>query len=197
MATILPSLLAVLISAYALYVSSTEARKRRDENTISDSYDEFEQLCRLRMEHWSATHLLETADNYAPVKQQLAIALAPLSGAEQARLLLLERAVGIAIFDLFEETCYQRNQATNQRDRDRVEFLDTVLEYFTGRLLANPRLRWLWSADGGNMCAFFEPQTIARYEANLGATGELEVGDGVNQIDPAGPYLSASEVGAS
>jgi hypothetical protein len=195
--TVLPGLLALAISAYALYLSRAEARKTREEGTIRDSYDEFEQLCRLRMEHWSTSHLLETPDNYALVKRQLGIALAPLTDAERSKLLLLERAVGIAIFDLFEETYYRRDRAARQRDGGRVEFLDTVLDYFTGRLLANPRLRWLWSREGGNMCAFFEPETIRHYEAKLASGGELEDGDDVDQIDPAGPYLPAPEVSAA
>lgn len=148
------------------------------------------------MEHWSASHLLETPDNYALVKHHLGIALAPLTDAARSRLLLSERAVAIVIFDLFEETCYQHERATKQGDPDRVDFLKTVLDYFTGRLLANPRLRWLWSAHGGNMRAFFELQTIELYEATLGDGSQLEVGDEENEIDPSGPYLAATEATA-
>ncbi len=195
-ATILPGALAFAVSVYALHVSRAEARKARDEDTIRNSYDEFEQLGRLRMEHWSASHLLETPDNYALVKHHLAVALAPLTDAAHSRLLLSERAVAIIIFDLFEETCYQHERATRQGDRDRVDFLKTVLDYFTGRLLANPRLRWLWSDHGGNMRAFFEPLTIELYEATLGDGRQLEVGDAENQIDPTGPFLVATEATA-
>ncbi len=191
--TILPGILAFAVSAYALYVSRTEARKARDEDTVRSSYDEFEQLGRLRMDHWRASHLFETPDNYAQVKYHLAIALAPLTEAAHSQLLLSERAVAIVIFDLFEETCYQHERAEKQGDRDRVDFLKTVLDYFTGRLLANPRLRWLWSAHGGNMRAFFEPQTVELYEATLQDGDQLGIGDGENQIDPTGPYLAATK----
>lgn len=190
LANIVPGLLAIAVSAYALYVSNASARRVRDEDTVRSSYDEFEQISRLRMEHWRAVHLLEMPENYALAKGYLTSALLPLSDADRSEMLLCERSIAIAIFDVFEETQYHRERAEKHGDADRVDFLDAVLAYFTGRLLANPRLRWLWSPHGGNLCAFFEADTIRLYDEALPDISELEVGDGAGQVDPSGPYLS-------
>lgn len=144
------------------------------------------------MEHWKAVHLFEMPENYAFAKGHLTAAVMPLTDAERSQMLLCERSIAIAIFDVFEETYYHRERAKKHGDDDRVVFLDAVLTYFTGRLLANPRLRWLWSSRGGNLCAFFEVDTIGLYDEALPDIGELEVGDGVDQVDPTGPYLSES-----
>lgn len=192
LASIVPGLLAIAVSAYALYVSSASARRARDEDTVRSSYDEFEQISHLRMEHWRAVHLFEMPENYELAKGYLITAVMPLTEAERSEMLLCERSIAIAIFDVFEETYYHRERAEKHGDSDRVVFLDTVLAYFTGRLLANPRLRWLWSPSGGNLRAFFEVDTICLYDEALPDIGELEVGDGVDQVDPTGPYLSES-----
>lgn len=60
-----------------------------------------------------------------------------------------------------------------------LDFLDDVLAYFTERLLLNPRLLWLWSAEGGNMRADFEPPTRAYYDAHVSSG---------TQVDELGPF---------
>jgi hypothetical protein len=193
LATVILSALAVVVSGYALYISQAAARNTRDEDTIRSSYDEFEQLSRLRMEHWKASHLLEMPENYAQAKQHITFALTPLTEAARHQMLLCERAVATQVFDVFEETYYYRERAKKQGDHDRVDFLDAVLNYFTGRLLANPRLRWLWSPHGGNLCAYFESETIHLYDEVLSDASQLPVGDALNHVDPTGPYLSVSD----
>lgn len=190
--SIITSALAVTVSGYALYVSRSSARGARHEDTIKSSYVEFEQLGLLRMDHWSASHLLEIPENYAQAKHRVMQAVTPLTGATRNELLLRERAVATQIFCVFEKTYYSRQHAYRQGDRDRVEFLDDVLAFYTGRLLANPRLRWLWSAHGGNLCACFEKEIVRLYTQALPDEGRLLLEDAANQMDPAGPYLSCA-----
>jgi hypothetical protein len=195
--TVIIAALAVVVSLYSLHVSRGSERQSREHDTVTSYYDEFDELAQLRMEYWQASHLLELPENYALAKQYLTLALTPLTAAARNQMLLRERAIATRIFSLFEQTCYYREQAEKQQDHDRVEFLDAVLTYFTGRLLANPRLRWLWSVDGGNLCAYFEPSTIGVYCESVIDACELQTGDGVNEVDPIGPYLTNPDGGLS
>jgi hypothetical protein len=183
-----PGVFAVAVSLSALYFAQSSARHVRHEDTIKSYYDQFDELGRLRMEYWDASHLLEMPDNYALAKHDISLALTPLTEPARHELLLRERAIATRIFTVFEETYYDRERAKKHGDDDRVEFLNEVLGYFTGRLLANPRLRWLWSHHGGNLCAYFEPETLRLYDEALSDASCLPVGDSADEVDAVGPY---------
>jgi hypothetical protein len=187
--TVIPAALAVVVSLYSLHISRRSERQSREHDTVTSYYDEFDELAQLRMEYWNASHLLELPENYAQSKRHLTLALGPLTEPACYELLLRERTIASRVFTLFEQTCYYREQAVKQQDHERCEFLDAVLDYFTGRLLANPRLRWLWCPEGGNLCAYFEEGTIKTYRCSVSDASGLSKGDGVDQVDEVGPYL--------
>lgn len=71
---------------------------------------------------------------------------------------------------------YQYRQSNNNNKRK--EFLKDVLTYFTGRLLQNPRLLYLWDKNGGQLCSHYEKETIEYYDKNV-----LK-----GKMDSIGPY---------
>jgi len=93
-----------------------------------------------------------------------------------------ERAIAVRIFELYEQTLYTLKTASEGHDRRRRAFLGEVLAYMEGRLLRNPRLRYLWDCEGGNICVYFELATRKRYEEQVLA------GCGSDSDDPLGPF---------
>lgn len=179
------ALLAVVVASYAVVVSRRSENAVLHHNTVTGVYDEFDELAQLRLDNWELSHLLELPENYAFVKEMLRGAQTEISDEHEAALLVRERAVAIRVFTLFEQTCYYRNQAVAQKDTERAAFLEEVLAYFTGRLLRNPRLQYLWRSDGGNLCLYFEQGTIEYFDSCMANIPSSDDGTG---IDPAGPY---------
>jgi hypothetical protein len=190
-ATVQPivTLIAVGVAIWAAMLARQAAARAHRDHTVSKLYGDFGSLARLRIEYWPAAHLLELPETYEAERARLEIALGRLGAERQQELLIRERGVALAIFSLFEETCYHRAHAESARDAARLVFLDDTLEYFTGRLLMNPRLRYLWRVDGANLRAYLEPHTRLLYESRC--LPESADGDGPARldIDPVGPYL--------
>ena len=183
------ALLAVVVATYAVHVSRRSEREVLHHDMVSGVYDEFDQLAQLRLDNWELSHLLELPETYEPVKEVLRRARSDTTDERHAELTVRERAVAIRVFTLFEQTCYYRTQADAQKDTTRAAFLDEVLAYFTGRLLRNPRLQFLWRADGGNLRSYFEESTIAYYDSCMAHVPDVADGSGV---DPVGPYGKAA-----
>ena len=166
---------AIVVSLLAAWVSLHAQRELLRAETVSGVFEGFRRVTELRIVHWQAAHLLETPENYDATASLLRTALAGVSPAENAELVVRERAVAIALLQIFEESVYQHEHAQRLRDRGRAAFLDDVLAYFTERLLLNPRLLYPWSPKGGNIRADFEPPTRAYYEAHLQIPAEARI----------------------
>jgi hypothetical protein len=173
---------AVVVSLAASWVALRAHREALAQGTFADVYDEFNKLSELRLQHWELSHMQEVPENYDAAVSVLSVALEDMSNSQRHQLLVQERAVAIRIFSLFEHACYQCRHAHSNRDGNRAEFLDEVLAYFTGRLLQNPRLRYFWMSDGGNLRVYYEPETIERYERALAGASQ----DGVDRLGPFG-----------
>jgi hypothetical protein len=100
------------------------------------------------------------------------------SPADQTRLLLEEGALAERIMTMFEHSYYQWRHARGNADTPRIDFLRAVLNYFTGRVLTNPRL--LWSKDGANLRQHYEVETISYYDEHVMPFGRF--------VDAEGPF---------
>ena len=101
--------------------------------------------------------------------------------------LLKERAISMLIFQSFENI-YYKYLNLNDDDLVRKQFLEDVLNYITQVLLRNPRLLFLWSVNGGNLCSFFEESTREYYDLKV-SQYYMEVNrDIMDFMDYKGPF---------
>lgn len=182
----LTACVAVLISVYGALRAVHAHHETLATETVVQLYGHFQTLSDLRMANWELSHLFELPSNYDEVSRSLAVALGPLSEARQEELLLKERAIALRIFDLFEQVLYQKTTADRYHDPARREFLQSVLDYFTGRWLRNPRLVHLWRTA---MSESYETATIAYYDRHV---VDAIVAPEVLRLDAAGPYVDES-----
>jgi len=175
------ALLSLPLSIVAFVMSIRTQRYTLHAATISDWYREMNELSNLRITHWQTAHLIELPESYSGEVAVLRAALASASEAELRQYELLERAVAVRIFEIFEQIVYHLRLAIDVGDHRKAVFLEEVKNYMTGRLLLNPRLLYLWSALGGRLNAYFEPYTKEIYDKEVGQAAP-------ETMDARGPY---------
>lgn len=168
------ALFAVVISVASVFIAKRLHIDASKTNVLEQQYDAFNELAVMRIEHHTLNHLLEVPENYNETLMLVTKALNNPKPEQQAETILKERALAMYIFQIFEHTFYQYTHSIDLEDKAREEFLKEVLEYFTGRLLNNPRLLYFWSEAGGNLCVYFEPTVRTYYNDNL-STNEEEI----------------------
>jgi hypothetical protein len=178
------SVVALVVSVgtaiYAAVVSSHVSNREVTSTVIADFYAAMRDLTVLQMQEWRLAHLFEVSENYEQVVEPLREVAPDSSAPAVVELRLKERAAALTIFGLYEHTIYQLGKAEDDGDDARTEFLRDAADYLTQRLLPNPRLRYLWSKDGGNLECEFEDAARAHYEANIIAMP--------HSWDDTGPY---------
>lgn len=175
MLTLLASVVAVLVSVFALKEQRSLGHETSTQTLIHDQYE----LCRvldvLRVDHPEVSHMLalpaqtgtETWGNYYLFKnhvRSLILAGGAVTDAAKMRLYLQEHAVALHVFDIYEQTLYQRELAEKAGDRNRFEVLNMLAEYYEGRMLRSPRLRFHWDHGGADM---MEKSTRDRYDERV------------------------------
>jgi hypothetical protein len=184
MISIVLSILALIISivtaVYAAYVSQSISNREVTNAAITDYYASMRELTKLQMDEWRLAHLFEVETNYFAVAEILRRVAPEPDGADSVMLSLKERAAALTLFGLYEHVVYQLEEVATDGDTVRARFLRDAEAYFTQRLLLNPRLRYLWAKDGGNLECEFEGNVRTHYETHI-----KEPGDG---WDDKGPY---------
>jgi hypothetical protein len=182
--TIALSVVALAVSigtvVYTAIVSRRVSNREVTSTVITDFYAAMRDLTVLQMQEWRLAHLFEVSENYEHVVAPLRQVAPDVSTPAAVELKLKERAAALTIFGLYEHTIYQLNKAADDGDDTRAEFLRDAVDYLTQRLLPNPRLRYLWSKDGGNLECEFEDAARAHYQANIAAKADA--------WDDRGPY---------
>lgn len=161
------AVVAIVVSVLAAWTSLHAQREVIRAETVTAIFDGFRRVSELRIGAWEAAHVLETPENYERTAALLRTALAGTPPEGAAELRIRERAVAVALIQIFEESVYHYEHARRLRDPGRQEFLRDVLDYYTERLLLNPRLLHLWSPVGENVREDFEPPTRAYYDQHV------------------------------
>jgi hypothetical protein len=162
--SVIAIVISVLTAVFAAAVSRTISNQDIRSTTITDYYGSMRELTKLQMDEWRLAHLFEVEENYIAVADTLR-AVAPGPGSvESVMLSLKERAAALTLFGLYEHVIYQLEEVSEDGDTVRARFLADAADYFTNRLLANPRLRYLWASDGGNLQCEFEENVRTHYE---------------------------------
>ena len=131
-------------------------------------------------------HLVVMPDRYEVVERLVSRSAAGSTDAERAALLIRERFIANYIFTLFEYALYQRSRASWFSPEKRA-FSEEVLNYFTSRVLRNPRLLWYWSSQGGGLSTYYEISTRQYYDDRVlhNSADPLQ-----QRPDPLGPFGS-------
>jgi len=166
------SILALIVSVgsvlYTAFVSQHISNREVTNAAIADYYQAMRDLTMLQMQEWQLAHLFEVEENYSTIADMLRQVAPPPGDPSAVSLALKERAAALSIFGLYEHVIYQLGKAEADRDQGRIEFLTDAADYFADRLLPNPRLRYLWSKDGGNLECEFEVEARAHYRQRVG-----------------------------
>jgi hypothetical protein len=143
---------------------------------VHNQYELCRVLDQLRVEHPEISHMLALPSqdpasppwaNYEIFKRKVRSALTAESktpATDRDKLYLQEHAVALHVFDIYEQTVIQWQAASVAGDQERAEILKMLVDYYEGRMLRNPRLRYHWNHGGSDM---LEESTRRRYSANV------------------------------
>ncbi|MFL6234057.1 MAG: hypothetical protein ACJ76N_13060 [Thermoanaerobaculia bacterium] len=167
--------IAVAISVYALKVQRELEHETSTQTLIHAQYELCRALDQMRVEHPELSHMLalpaqsgkETWTNYYEFKKRVRGIFEDKDGKsalEQNNLYLKEHAVALNVFDIYEQTLWQRQLAEKASDQGRFRVLDMLANYYEKRMLRNPRLRYHWDHGGSDM---LEKETRNRYDKKV------------------------------
>ena len=176
---------ALVLSAVSIYFSIKVHRDSLYSSIITQAYGTFNEGIKMLLEHHFLNHLLVMPKIYPEVKRLIQKSFGKTAGRQNSELLLKERSMALYAFQIFEHFHYQYKHSIDVKAKERIEFLHMVLTHFTKRLLKNPRLLYYWSESGGNLSAYFEPETIEYY--NKEVLGNIE-GNVEELMDCDGPF---------
>ena len=161
------SILAVGISGYALFAGQRQHQDQSAAEVLERTYGEWFDMQIASADTWSVRHLDETPENYEQTRNQIRILTRDLPEKERIKVLLRERASANLLFISFEHLFKQWRLAQDINDPIRLQVLDEEIAFWTDVQLRNPRMLWLWSADGGGWVHGADPSTVAFYNARV------------------------------
>lgn len=187
------SVIAVVCGLGAIWSQLKVGSDSSAQTLVHDQYELCRVLDQLRVEHPEISHMLalprldtenpgEVWSNYALVRGHVRAFLvdgieasafpdaAPseveADAAARGKLYLQEHAVALHVFDIYEQTLYQRDLAklaapeggwhgleifVPESDRQRLQVLNALVNYYHEHMLRNPRLRYHWDHGGADM----------------------------------------------
>jgi hypothetical protein len=181
--SIVALIVSIAAAIYAASVSRSISNREVTNTAITDYYASMRELTKLQMDEWRLAHLFEVVDNYATIAGALQQVASASSEIDLIMLRVKERAAALTIFGLYEHVLYQMEEVEADGDTVRARFLHDAAGYFTQLLLPNPRLRYLWAKDGGNLECEFEENVCAHYRTHVDTSS--------NGWDEVGPYGAA------
>lgn len=170
----LVDVVAVIISLCALgvsirtdYVVRAYHNDSEKANLIRQTYSDFRAITDLVTANWELMYIGSLPDQYETVRNIVEKRLRCADEKKRTEILLKERAIASSLFTMYEHSYFQWDNAKTYGDQERERFLRSVLDYFSNKLLRNPRLMWYWSADGANLRSQSESETIKYYEKTV------------------------------
>jgi hypothetical protein len=178
------ALLAIAVSAYSIWMTVSYNYEQSEHDSINNFYRTYFELRRTELSVPETTHIFVLPDSYGQAYAQVRNSTSGIGGAERSLLVIKERAMADYIFELFEYTLYDFQSASKFGNQERALFEKEVLEYFTGKLLRNPRLLWYWDANGGKLSSEYEDKTRQYYADHVLHDPKAPL---VETPDPKGP----------
>lgn len=180
--------ISVAFSILSIWFSLKTYSEASASQTIWSQYEHFANIVQAQIDHSQFSHLFTVPECYVTVLKQVNASIHDLSPQERLRLQLQERAMADYLLNEFEQSFYQIERVRPRFDTQSRKFYGEVLDYFTLRLLRNPRLLYYWSQDGGQLCYNYEPSTIAFYESKVLKNPSFPL---KFDPDPIGPFTES------
>ena len=182
------SMLALAMSIISLYQSSSFQKDSSGTEMIKSQYATYYELGRLEVDNPQLSHIFAMPNWYDRAFRSVVALVGPLDEKKREELILKERAFARIIFTHYEDLFFQWRHARRMGDTERVAFLGEALNYYTSRVLRNPRLLYLWSEKGANLGIDFEAETREHYNAKVLHDPALplkEIPDRAGPFEPA------------
>ena len=159
--TFLTAVIAIIISSISLVSDPKRHSENLTSETIRDVYDEFLHMTDLQAEYPLHSHLFCLREDYEKIVSMVKLDSNVIDPKNE----LIERSLSNRIMTQFEQSYYLWVQAEDNKDEARAAFMKEVLNYYTQRLLRNPRLLWYWDEEGGNLQSLYEQTTKSYYDS--------------------------------
>jgi hypothetical protein len=175
----------VVTSAISMTVSYLNYYSQQDifgREIVKSQYDIYYALNRIEIEYPQTSHLFALPKWYDGARAQVSKAAGQLDETKKAELKLRERAVARIIFTHYEQTVIQWDEASKAGYSERATLMEGDLNYYTRKVLPNPRLRYLWAEKGGDLGSDFIDEVKAHYEKHVLTLPNLK------PADPEGPF---------
>lgn len=191
--------LAIMLSTFSAIFSVVNFKENSTSSAIRAQYEKFEDLTKLPLSNPDVSHLISMPDRYRHTVQDVTTAYINANDQELAKHRLKERYIANYIFTLFEAALYEQGRAALPLvNGEKRRFNSEVLQYFTSRVLRNPRLLWYWDEKGGGLSTYYEEATKAYYLDHVTKDPKdplLEVPDPIGpfqkpEIEPGNPRTS-------
>ncbi len=157
------SLLALAVSLLSAYIVYWNHEETVGGEAIREAYSTFFEVDRLQLENWQVSHIFTTPGGYDRVKADIVLAVKDASPEKLVELRLKERVLALHVFDNYEQILFLLDHAKQSGQREQARFLQTMADYFTSRILRNPRLLFYWSTLADN----YEGTTQKEYAARV------------------------------
>ena len=157
------AVVAIVVSLVALYGQRDLEHESYTQTLIHDQYELCRVLDEIRVRHPEVSHMLalpvqnpsvDAWANYQEFKHLVRSLFdddGSISRKEQATLYLQEHAMALHVADIYEQSLYQLQLATQSEDERRAEVLRMLCQYYEQRMLRNPRLRFHWDHGVSDM----------------------------------------------
>jgi hypothetical protein len=185
------SLFAILISVTSAFFTISNYHDSMTQNTIQTMFRTWMDVDQLGIERWRMTHLYTSPESYEMVKTTVHKAMQPMDEKSIAEFHLKERMFAEYLFDHFDMVCYLYKEALESGNSSQKEYLRETIAYLTETELRNPRMLYLWSANGGKLCDEYSGFTMQTYNNDVLNDKEHPL----QQIpDAIGPYYIDSVI---
>jgi len=159
------SILAVLISGYAVIEGRQQFSEQRDSELINAIYEDWDLLS--DPAYWEVSHLVEAPATYERQRAVLRAYTAGLPNQDKRHVYLQERAFAGRILTMWENHLNQWRIAAKSNDEMRMRLLQTELDFYVQEQLRNPRLLWLFLPEGGNLMQWLDPANVVYYREHV------------------------------
>jgi hypothetical protein len=178
------ALLAIAVSAYSIWMTVSYNYEQSEHDSINNFYRTYFEMRRTEISVPETMHIFVLPDSYDSAHAQVRLSVSRIGSAERSLLVIKERAMADYVFTLFEYTLYDFQSASKFGNRERALFEKDVLEYFTRKLLRNPRLLWYWDERGGKLSSEYEEITRQYYADHVLHDPKAPL---IETPDPKGP----------
>jgi len=180
------SIFALVVSFLSAYFSIKSYRDTVTQQAIDNTYKTFYDISVAGMNNSDLFHLCAMPESYNMVQKEIHVSLMPITEKKRAEYRLKERAFANYLFGFYENTLLQYNESIKNRNEDRTNFLNGILDYFRTKVLRNPRLLYLWDSNGGKLSINYAKVTIADYDNHVLNNKDRSL---TSSVDSVGPYF--------